>query len=78
MSHVDGWITGCSGVVYGVASLVAVFFTDRVVIVTVARMLGGQQLGRGRVLRTCLAGAIAFTVYAAFGIFAVVEIEHAL
>jgi hypothetical protein len=30
-------------------SLIAMFVTDAVVVVTVARMLGGQRLGRGRV-----------------------------
>ena len=77
MHHVVGWITGGSGAVYGIASLVAVFFTDPVVIVTVARMLSGQRLGRGRVLWTCVAAAIAFTVYTAIGIFALLELEHA-
>lgn len=47
------------------------FFTDAVVVVTVARMLSGRRLGRGRVLWTCLAAATAFTVYAAIGIYGI-------
>jgi hypothetical protein len=38
---------------------------------------GCQRLGRGRVLWTCLAAATAFTVYAAIGIYGILEIEHA-
>jgi hypothetical protein len=77
MRHVADWITGGTGVVYGIAALVAMFFTDAVVVVTVARMLSGRRLGRGRVLWTCLAAAIAFTVYATIGIYAILGVEHA-
>jgi hypothetical protein len=77
MRHVAGWITGGTGVVYGIASLIAMFFTDAVVVVTVARMLSGRRLGRGRVLWTCLAAATVFTIYAAFAIYAILGIEHA-
>jgi hypothetical protein len=77
MGHVTGWITGGTGVVYGIASLIAMFVTDAVVIVTVARMLSGRKLGRGRVLWTCLAAATVFTIYAAFGVYAILGIEHA-
>jgi hypothetical protein len=77
MRHVAHWITGGTGVVYGIASLIAMFFTDAVVVVTVARMLSGRRLGRGRVLWTCLAAAIAFTIYAAIGIYAILGVEHA-
>ena len=77
MRHVAGWITGGTGIVYGVAALIAMFVTDAVVVVTVARMLGGQRLGRGRVLWTCLAAAAVFTVYAAIGVYGILEIEHA-
>ena len=76
MRHVAGWITGGTGIVYGIASLIAMFFTDAVVVVTVARMLGGRRLGRGRVLWTCLAAATAFTIYAAIGIYGILGIEH--
>ena len=77
MRHVTEWITGGTGIVYGVASFIAMFVTDAVVIVTVARMLTGRKLGRGRVLWTCLAAATVFTIYAAFGVYAVLGIEHA-
>jgi hypothetical protein len=77
MRHIAEWITGGNGVVYGIASLIAMFFTDAVVVVTVARMLSGRKLGRGRVLWTCLAAATAFTIYAAIGIYAILGIEHA-
>ena len=77
MRHVAGWITGGSGVVYGIASFIAMFVTDAVVVVTVARMLSGRALGRGRVLWTCLAAATVFTIYAAVGIYAILGIEHA-
>jgi hypothetical protein len=40
-------------------------------------MVGGQKPGRGRVLWTCVAAAILFTVYTAIGIFAILEVEHA-
>jgi hypothetical protein len=76
MRHVAGWITGGTGIVYGIASLIAMFVTDAVVVVTVARMLSGQRLGRGRVLWTCLAAATAFTIYAAIAIYGILEIEH--
>jgi hypothetical protein len=46
---------------------------DPVVIVTVARMVGGQKLGRRRVLWTCVAAAIVFTVYTAIGVFAILK-----
>jgi hypothetical protein len=77
MRHVADWITGGTGVVYGIASLIAMFITDAVVVVTVARMLSGRKLGRGRVLWTCLAAAIVFTIYASFAIYAILGIEHA-
>ena len=77
MRHVAGWITGGTGIVYGVASLIAMFVADAVVVVTVARMLGGQRLGRGRVLWTCLAAATVFTIYAAVAVYAILGIEHA-
>ena len=77
MRHVAGWITGGSGVVNGIASFIAMFVTEAVVVVTVARMLSGRALGRGRVLWTCLAAATVFTIYAAVGIYAILGIEHA-
>ncbi|GAB3061451.1 hypothetical protein GCM10027053_24690 [Intrasporangium mesophilum] len=61
-----------------IASLIAMFVTDAVVVVTIARMLGGQRLGRGRVLWTCLAAATAFTIYAAIGIYGILGIEQAV
>jgi hypothetical protein len=77
MRHVTGWIAGGTGVVYGIASFIAMFITDAVVVVTVARMLTGRRLGRGRVLWTCLAAAIVFTIYATIAIYAILGIEHA-
>ena len=77
MRHVVGWITGGTGVVYGIASLIAMFVTDAVVVVTVARMLSGRRLGRGRVLWTCLAAATVFTIYAGLALYAILGIEHA-
>jgi hypothetical protein len=78
MRHVAGWITGGTGIVYGIASLIAMFVTDAVVVVTVARMLGGQRLGRGRVLWTCLAAATVFTIYSAIGIYGILGVEQAV
>ena len=77
MRHVTDWITRGSGIVYGFASLIAMFVTDAVVIVTVARMISGQRLSRGRVLWTCLAAATAFTIYAAIGIYGILGVEQA-
>jgi hypothetical protein len=77
MRHVAGWITGGTGIVYGIASFIAMFVTDAVVVVTLARMVRGERLGRGRVLWTCLAAATAFTIYAAIGVYGILGIEHA-
>jgi hypothetical protein len=77
MRHVADWITGGTGVVYGIASFMAMFITDAVVVVTVARMLTGRKLGRGRVLWTCLAAAIVFTIYATVAVYTIFGIEHA-
>jgi hypothetical protein len=77
LGHVTGWITGGNLIVYGLASLIAMFVTDAVVAVTVARMLSGQRLGQGRVLWTRLAGATAFTIYAAIGIYGILGVEQA-
>jgi hypothetical protein len=44
MRHIADWITGGNGVVYGIASFIAMFFTDAVVVMIVARMLSGRKL----------------------------------
>ena len=58
MRHVVGWITSGSAFLYGLAA----FLASPVVLVTIARMIGGQEAGRARVLWACAASAILFTV----------------
>ena len=40
-------------------------------------MLSGRKLGRGRILWTCMAAAIVFTIYATIAIYGILGIEHA-